>query len=60
MRHEPSARVNGDISLFDLFNFPDLQREILLCLACYGPADTATLVQSTGHDLLQACNRREA
>ena len=50
MEHRPQEKISGEISLLDLFNFPDLQREILLCLARYGPADAAALTQSTGLD----------
>lgn len=50
MEHKPQEKISGEISLLDLFDFPDLQREILLCLARYGPADAATLAQSTGLD----------
>jgi hypothetical protein len=53
MQHESQEKSTGDISLLDLFNFPDLQREILLCLARYGPADVAILTQSTGLDPTQ-------
>jgi len=53
MEHEPQEKISGKLSLLDLFSFPDLQREILLCLTRYGPADAATLTQSTGLDPAQ-------
>ncbi len=39
--------------LLDLLEFPDLQREILLWLARYGPADPAAVARSTGLDPAQ-------
>jgi HD domain len=53
MKQGPQEQINEDISLLDLFNFPDLPREILLSLARDGPADAATLTQCTGLDFDQ-------
>jgi hypothetical protein len=48
MKPDTQEKISGEISLLDLLNSPDPQREILLCLARHGPADAATLTQSTG------------
>ena len=53
MKPDTQEKISGDLSLLDLFTFPDLQREILLCLARHGPADAAILTQSTGLDPTQ-------
>ena len=53
MKPETEPKISGEISLLDLLNSPDLQRELLLCLARHGPADAATLTQSTGLDPTQ-------
>jgi metal-dependent HD superfamily phosphatase/phosphodiesterase len=42
--------ADGNVSLLDLFDLPDPQREILLYLARNGPADGTTLAQATGLD----------
>jgi hypothetical protein len=53
MKPATQEKISGEIGLLDLLNSPDLQREILLCLARYGPADAAVLTQSTGLDPTQ-------
>ena len=53
MKPASQEKISGEIGLLDLLNSPDLQREILLCLARHGPADAATLTQSTGLDRAQ-------
>jgi len=43
-------RAKANFRLVDVFDLPDLQREIVLYLARNGPADAATLAQDTGLD----------
>jgi hypothetical protein len=40
--------TGASFSLLDVFDFPDLQREIVLYLARSGPADATTLGQTPG------------
>jgi hypothetical protein len=44
-------KPDASFSLLDVFDLPDLQREIVLYLARSGPADAATLAQAIGLDL---------
>jgi hypothetical protein len=53
MKPEAQEKISRDISLIDLLNSSDLQREILLCLARCGPAGFATLTQFTSLDPTQ-------
>lgn len=43
--------AEADFSLLDVFDLPELQREIVVYLACSGPPDATTLAQATGLDL---------
>ena len=43
-------RISDDVSLIDLLDLCDPERELLLYLTRHGPADTATLAQSAGLD----------
>lgn len=42
--------ANSNISLLDLLELPDVQRELFLWLSRHGPMDASTLIQSTGLD----------
>ncbi len=40
--------ASGDLSILDLLDLPDPQRELLLWLARHGPTESATLIESAG------------
>jgi hypothetical protein len=52
--------VSGNVSLLDLFDLSDAQRELFLWLARYGPADASALAQPAGLDPAEAQEALEA
>jgi hypothetical protein len=42
--------ASGNVSLLDLLDLPDAQRELLLWLSRHGPTDASTFIQATGLD----------
>ena len=55
-----TTRTDPNLSLLDVFDLPDLDREIVLYLARSGPADATTLVQATGLDLAEVQSALDA
>jgi hypothetical protein len=53
-------KTDANFSLLDVFDLPDLQREIVLYLARNGPADATALAQSTGLDPAEVHNALDA
>jgi DNA-binding MarR family transcriptional regulator len=53
-------KTDANFSLLDVFDLPNLQREIIPYLACNGPADTTVLAQATGPDPAEVHNTLDA
>ena len=42
--------ASNNVSLLDLLDLPDLQREVLLWFTRHGPADPSSIIQSIDFD----------